>query len=70
MKVQYISIDGVKYTIKTKRVNTGSNYNTSIQVFETGANLPVCGTITKHDHDFKLIAKHLIKSVKQNEVHL
>lgn len=39
--------NGQKYTIKCTVINTGSNYNKSVNVFKSGCKSPEFGTILK-----------------------
>ena len=41
--------NGQKYTVKCTVINTGSNYNKSVNVFKSGCKNPLFGTILRDE---------------------
>jgi len=64
MNKMEIKIDGVKYTIKTERTKSNSNYNTFLSVFEEDDKTPIWGTTIKDTDTNDLIVSLALMGIK------
>lgn len=58
-----IAIDGVKYTIKTEKTQSKSNYNTFLSVFKDGDKNPIWGTTIKDTDDANVIVSKALRGI-------
>lgn len=58
----YITEGIIKYSVNVVKMNTNSNYDTSIRIHMVGEKFPVWGTVVKSSDNARKLAKEVIKS--------
>jgi len=60
MKIQHKK---VRYSVKVRKLNSDSNYDTAISIHRIGERSPVWGTVIKSSDNIRQTAKAVIKTL-------
>ena len=58
----YITVNNIKYVVKTRMLDNNTNYNMGISIHKHGQKTPEWGTVIKHTDDVRQIAVNVINS--------
>jgi len=67
MQVINLTHNEQKYTVKCTVINTGSNYNKSVNVFKSGCKKPLFGTILRNEATPPQIKGWAINRIEANK---